>query len=314
MAELNIAIRLDAIPGELRGRANLMRALTSVASLGASSVELCARTTVRPSELSDTGLRQLRKMLDDLNLRVAAVRFQTRHGYDVLEQLDRRVEATKQAMRLAYRLGSSIVVNQIGRVPDPSKVYPVLDSESKPDAEPGRSPGLLSFPFADPESDSARWQTLRAVLDDLGRFGAHVGAMLAAETGTEPGPWLAKLLDASGESFIGVALNPGQLIINRQNLRDAVIALRNRVQFVAAVDGVVDLAAGRGLSVPLGQGTADFPEIIGLLEEVQYRGPYVLGRSPSDFGDRQRGSGSERSPAAMALQELQLGVDYLHAL
>lgn len=307
MAELNIAIRLDAIPGELRGRANLLRGLSTVARLGASSVELCARTTIRPSELSDTGLRQLRKMLDDLNLRVAAVRFQTRRGYDTLDQLDRRVEATKQAMQLAYRLGSSIVVSQIGRVPDPSQV-----KASRPAGD--ESAGAIAAPPPDPDSDLGRWQTLQTVLDDLGRYGAHVGAVLAAETGTEPGSWLAEMLDASDQAFVAAALNPGQLIINRQSVPDAVVALRDRIQLVAAVDGVIDLAAGRGLSVPLGQGTADFPQIIGLLENVQYRGPYVLGRPWGDARDRGRVSAGDASSVDKVLQELRQGVDYLRAM
>jgi sugar phosphate isomerase/epimerase len=33
--------------------------------------------------------------------------------------------------------------------------------------------------------------------------------------------------------------------------------------------------------VPLGQGVADFPELIGMLEDVQYRGRYVVGRADS---------------------------------
>lgn len=301
MPELKIAIRLDAIPGDLKRKADLSRALATASRLGASAVELCARTTFRPPELSDTGLRQLRKMLADLNLRVASVRFQTRRGYDTLDDLDRRVEATKQAMKLAYRLGSPVVVNQIGRVPDPAQVVAKRTAESETTPEKTGDLFTLSRHSDDPEVQ--RWQTLQAVLEDLGRFGSHVGATLAAETGTEPGEWLAELLDASNEAFIGVALNPGQLIINRHRVRDAVTALRHRVAVVAAVDGVLDLAAGRGLSVPLGQGTADFPEIIGRLEEVPYRGPFVLGR-PRD------GSSGSAAPEDV-LDELRQGVAYL---
>ena len=77
--------------------------------IGASAVELDARNEIHPSQLSDTGLRQLRKMLEDLNLKVASLRFQTRRGYDHPQDLDRRVEATKAAMKLAYRLGAPVV-------------------------------------------------------------------------------------------------------------------------------------------------------------------------------------------------------------
>lgn len=235
----------------------LRRALETAARIGASAVELDARNEIHPSQLSDTGLRQLRKLLDDVNLKVASLRFQTRRGYDHLENLDRRVEATKGAMQLAYRLGAPVVVNAIGRVPE---------TEEDP-----------------------RWGSLQSVLQDLGRYGARVGAFLAAETGTEPGETLAKLLDGAVDAFVAVALNPGQLIINRHSVHDAILALKERIQIVCAVDGVLDLAAGRGLSVPLGQGTADFPELIGVLESAQFRGRYVVGRSDSTILELQQG-------------------------
>lgn len=238
-------------------RLPLRRALETAAQIGASAVELDARHEIHPSQLSDTGLRQLRKILDDLNLKVASLRFQTRRGYDIPHQLDRRVEATKAAMQLAYRFGAPVVVNAIGTIPT--------------------------------SEDDPRWSSLQSVLDDLGRYGAKVGAFLAAETGNEPGETLANILNRSSDGFVAAALNPGQLIINRFEVPAAIQALRERIQLVCAVDGVLDLAAGRGLSVPLGQGTADFPQLIGLLENVQYRGRYVVGRAESTTDELRQG-------------------------
>lgn len=265
MAEVKLGIRLESLPLELKRARDLELAFAMAQSLGANAVEIDARETLRPSELSDTGLRQLRKMLDDSNLRVAALRFQTRHGYGHSDGLDRRIDATKAAMEFAYRLGSPLVVNQIGRVPD--------------------------------SKDDSGWQDLRAVLEDLGRFGARVGAFLAAETGTESGEKLAEILEAGEDGFVGVVLNPGALIINRHSVPEAISALANRIQLVRAVDGVVDLAAGRGVSVPLGRGIADFPEILGRLEDTQYRGYFVVGREGVDEDD--------------ALDEISQGIEYL---
>lgn len=251
MAQLNIAVRLDSMGLPIK------RALRTASQIGARFVELDARNSIKPSELSETGLRQLRKMLDDLNLRVAAVRFQTRRGYDNPQDLERRVDATKTAMQFAYDLGCNVVVNQIGLVPD---------SEEHPG-----------------------WSAFQQVIHDLGRYGARIGAFLAAETGTESGEQLAKLLGNADDAFVAVALNPGQLIINRHSVPDAISALKERIQTISAVDGVLDLAAGRGISVPLGQGTADFPQLIGMLEDIQYRGPYIVGRSDSTINELAQG-------------------------
>ncbi len=204
MSEFNLAVRLSALHLPFR------RALESAAQLGATSVEIDARSEIQPSQMSETGLRQLRKMLDDLNLKVAALRFQTRRGYDSLDDLDRRIDATKDTMKLAYRLGAPVVVNSIGQVPE--------------------------------EETDPRWVTLQQVMEDLGRHGAKVGSFLCAETGSESGESLSRLLDSQQDAFVGVAFNPGQLIINRFSASEAIEALKGRIQLVYAVDGVLDLA------------------------------------------------------------------------
>ena len=74
-------------------RMPLRKAIETASQLGASAVEIDARNDIHPSQLSDTGLRQLRKILDDRNLKVSALRFQTRRGYEYTQNLERRIEA-----------------------------------------------------------------------------------------------------------------------------------------------------------------------------------------------------------------------------
>ena len=155
------------------------QALRAAADLGVDAVEIDGRGEFAPRNLSETGLRQLRKILADLRLRVASVSFRTRRGYDTPADLDARVEATKAAMQLAAQLGARTVVNHVGRV------------SSRHD-----------------EFDDS---LLIEVLTDLAHYGNHVGAFLAAETGSESGEDLAHLFDRLPEGTIGVDLNPGNL-------------------------------------------------------------------------------------------------------
>jgi sugar phosphate isomerase/epimerase len=235
------------------------KALLTARELGAEAVEIDARGELRPDDLTQTGVRQLRKMLDDLNLRVCAVTFRTRRGYATLEDLEARIDATKRAMRLAYDLGTPVVVNHIGRVPR--------------------------------ETETQAWDTLLSALSDLGRYGQKVGALLAAETGTESGEELAALIARLPPGSIGVDFNPANLIINGHSPRAAVIALAPHVLHVHAVDATRDLALGRGFEVPLGQGNAEFPELLGILEEQQYRGYLTVTRhnSTSPLDDIRQG-------------------------
>ncbi len=260
MPAQKLAIQLHCLGLPLR------RGLQVASQLGASAVEIDARSELRPGELSQTGMRQFRKLLEDLNLRVAAVRFPTRRGYNVVADLDRRVAATKDAMRLARELGSSLVVNQIGRVPA--------------------------------DTTSPDWSTLTEALTDLGNYGHHVGAILAAETGSEPGEDLARLIKALPDGALGATLNPGNLIINGFETLPAAAALGRNILYVHAKDGVRDRARGRGDEVPLGRGLADFPALLGALEDFSYRGYLCV----------------ERHGAADPAYEIAQAMSYLNSL
>lgn len=216
------------------------RAIQVAADLGAEAVEIDARGELKPHELSRTGVRQIRKLLDDFNLKVSAVSFRTRRGYNIAADLEARIEATRAAMQFAFELGSPVVVNAIGRVP----------------AEP----------------QGTEWELLLQALSELGRASQKTGAVLAADTGSESGADLARLLAALPLGSIGVNFNPGRLIINGFSAQDSVKSLGPHVLHLHAQDGIRDLAQGRGLMVPLGQGSAEFPELLARLEEFQYRG------------------------------------------
>lgn len=244
MPQLKIAVDLACL------RMPFKLALTVAKRLGAAAVEIDARGEINPQELSQSGRRQLRKMLDDLDLRVAAVSFRTRRGYDAAQDLERRIEATKRAMEFAYSLGASLVVNQIGRIPE------------KP--------------------EGPAWTTLFEALADLGGYGQHVGASLAVETGAESGADLARLLAALVPGSLAVCLNPGNLIINGFSPLEAIDALGAEIRYVHAKDGVRDLAQGRGVETPLGRGAADFPALCGALEEHGYRGYWTIQRERSE--------------------------------
>jgi sugar phosphate isomerase/epimerase len=71
-------------------------------------------------------------------------------------------------------------------------------------------------------------------------------------------------------------------VANGFSARSALESLASHVLHVHAKDAVRDLAQGRGMEVPLGRGSVDFPELIGTLEEREYRGYYVIERDRSD--------------------------------
>jgi sugar phosphate isomerase/epimerase len=208
--------------------------------------------------MTQTAVRQLRKLLDDQRLRVCAVSYRTRRGYDVLDELDRRVAGTKQAMQMAQALGASVVVNHIGQIPV--------------------------------EPEGPQWTLLLQVLTDLGRHGQRVGAMLAAQTGSVNGSDLARLLAALPDGSLAVDLDPGQLVMNGFSPLEAIESLSQHIMHVHATDGIHDRNRGRGQEVPLGRGSVDFPAILGALEERGYRGYFTIQRDHSDDAEYEIGA------------------------
>jgi sugar phosphate isomerase/epimerase len=229
-------------------RQPLKQALRTAARLGADGVEIDARTELPAGELSSTGLREFHKLLSDLNLRVSAVAFPTRCGYDVPDDLDRRVQATQAAMRFARELRTDVVINRVGQVPDDA-------------SDPG-------------------FTRLVEALTAIGIFGNHVGARLAAQTAGERPQNLARLLDALPEQTVGIDLHPTGLVLGGQSPREAVEVLGPHVLHVHACDAVRDVA-GRAKEVELGRGVADFADLLGRLTEFDYRGWVTIERRES---------------------------------
>lgn len=239
MLEIKTAIQLASL------RLPLKKALLTAAQLGASAVEIDARNELRPAELSQTGVREIRKMLDDFNLKVSAITFRTRRGYATEQDLQRRIEATHEALRLAYSLGAGVVINHVGTIP------------------PAESP---------------EWNTLLGALNDLGRYGQKAGALLAADTGTEEAPEMLRLLAALPGGSIGVNFNPAQIVMHGYSPSEMARAVGRHVLHVYANDATRDLAMRRGVETPLGRGSVDWPEVLSILEESEYRGWFTIER------------------------------------
>jgi sugar phosphate isomerase/epimerase len=221
-------------------RQPLKTALQTASRLGADGVEIDVRTELPGRDLSQTGLRQLLKMLDELNLRVSAAAFPTRHGYDDPQDLERRVLATQAAMQFAAKLGTDVVINRVGTVPN--------------------------------ESDGTRLGQFLEAITALATYGDRVGARLAAQTVSECPRQLARLLDALPEHALGVDLHPSGLIAAGHSPQEAVEVLGPHILHVHACDAVRDVRTGQASAVELGRGTADLPELLGRLTEFDYRG------------------------------------------
>jgi sugar phosphate isomerase/epimerase len=230
-------------------RQPIRRALETAARLGAAGVEIDARSELRPADVSRTGLREFHKLLSDMGLRVTAVGFPTRRGYDVPDDLERRVLATREAMRFAADLRTDVVIVRAGRVPV--------------------------------ESDTTAFGRLVEAMTALGMYGERIGARLALQTADASPQDLARLIAALPEHSVGVDLQPSGLIHGGHSPLEAIELLGTHVLHVHACDAVRDVATREAVEVELGRGAADFPELLGRLTEFDYRGWVTIERRDS---------------------------------
>ncbi len=236
-------------------RQPLRQALHTASRLGATGVEIDARHELRPSDLSRTGLREFHKLLSDLNLRVSAVAFPTRRGYDDPDDLERRVLATHEAMRFAADLHTDVVINDIGRI------------------------------AAKPEEPS--FQRMIEALTAIAAFGERAGVRLAAQTINSSPQDLARVIAALPAYSTGIDLHPSGMIDAGYSPAEAIEVLGNNVLHIHACDAIRDPSNRRTKEVELGRGSADFPEVLGLLSEFDYRGWVTIERheSPNPIAD-----------------------------
>jgi sugar phosphate isomerase/epimerase len=222
------------------------RAAQTVARLGATGLQIDARNELRPNALGETGRRQFLHHLSELGLKVASLTFPLRRSFYDEDELEARVDATKQVLNFAYQLGAKVVTVRIGKVP--------ADRES-------REYGLL-----------------RDVLDDLAQYSNRVGATLAISPLGDTLEDLANLLGDITQGPLGLDFDPGGFAMAAHDPIAAFRTLHESVINVRIRDGLRDIDV-TGAEVAVGQGDVKWPECLALLDEAHYTGWLTIDRT-----------------------------------
>ncbi|MEQ8837143.1 MAG: TIM barrel protein, partial [Lacipirellulaceae bacterium] len=202
---LPIALQTSCLAPHTMGNKSIKKALHTAAQLEYDGVQIDTRRELLPSELSATGLRQFRKMLDDLNLRVGSVTFPTRRGYGDPADLDRRVQATLEAMKLASELKARTIILLFGEVP---------------------------------ELESPRFSMLVDVLETLGSQGNRLGVSIAGHAPKATNTELEALMNALPEGTCGLDLNPAELIAHGHSPQEYAESQGAHIRHIYANDAV----------------------------------------------------------------------------
>jgi sugar phosphate isomerase/epimerase len=260
MNRFKLGVRLESLHLPLR------RALAEAEKLGVAGVQVDAVGDLAPGQLSQTGRREFRHLLRAHSLELTALGCPLRRGLDTTENQQPRLEHVQQVMELSFDLGPRIVIVQAGRVPR--------------------------------DKDDPRGPVLTASLDVLSRHGDRTGTTLALETGLESGAELRAYLYRFDTGSLAVNFDPANLLLNGHDPYESLRALQGKVVQAHAKDARRSGTSHAAQEVLLGHGDIDWIRLLGVFEEVEYRGWLTIVRD----------SGEER------LADVAAGVAFLRRL
>lgn len=238
-----VALQLEALGQPFR------LAVATASGLGYTGATLAARQAFHPDQLSQTGRREVRHLLQTHQLRLVAVAAPLERGLDEAAELDRRVTYLKRTLDLAFDLGPRLVLLAAGPVPS--------------------------------DANSAVGQQYRDALGDLARHADRVGCLLALEAGLESAPCLRDFLATFNAGSLGVSLDPATLLLRQQSPEEAVRVFAGQLLHVYARDARPRRLDQSSPEAPLGGGDVPWLGFLGALEEVGYAGWLTVKRGPT---------------------------------
>lgn len=219
-------------------RQPVRQSIDTAARSKASGVQFEARHELPVADYPATARRQLLHELDERRLKVAALTFPLRRQLHDPDQLDRRIEAVRNAMQFAAQLRCKILT---------------LDAMRAPAA------------------DSREAQRLDNVLNDLAKFGNHVGVTVTLTPVGEPPDSLIGILNRVRQGPVAVDFDPAGCI---RSGRDPIADLREYAGCVGHLQ-IRDALRGRdgdGKETAVGRGEVDWPALLALVQEIGYVG------------------------------------------
>jgi sugar phosphate isomerase/epimerase len=228
----------------------IRQAIAQAARMGSEAVQVDAVGDLSPDALSETGRREFRNLLRSFNQELAALNVPLRHGLDVAENQQPRLDRVRKAMQLAFDLGARKVVVPCPRIPD------------------------------DPESPRA--QTLRESLLALGPYGDRVGTVLALEIGFDPAEKVRDYLAAFDTGSLKVTYDPANMLVNGHDPLASLAPLQGRVAHVHARDAR-SASLSRGMQeVPVGAGDVEWMAFTATLQVIEYDGFLTVEREQGE--------------------------------
>ncbi len=243
MIALRIAVAADCFPGPLKQR------IFRMAQAGAQGVQFDARSELKPADFSATGRRALLHQLADAGLKVAGLSLPTRRPLYDSQQLDARMNAVKGALQFAAQLKAAAVILSTGRIPE--------------------------------DAESADYKLLCQLLNDLARYGNHVGAALSLTPSSHSATTLSSLIERVTDGPVGVSFDPASFVMTGHDPVESLSQLHALVNHVRVRDALRDLN-GNGIETPVGRGEVEWDHVLAIVAQADYSGWFTADRTTGE--------------------------------
>jgi sugar phosphate isomerase/epimerase len=237
---MRIGVCLEALGLPIR------QALLQTARLGIKGAQFSSLGELSPERLTDTGRRELRNLFKSFDLELTALFCPLRHGIDLFENQEPRLEHVRRVMGLAFELNTRRIVVQFPKIAD------------------------------DPESPRAK--AMADAVRALGLHGDRVGVFVAFEIGFDPAEKVRDYLKSFDVGSLGINYDPVNMMLHGHDPVKNLLPLAGRILQVHARDARLSTVSATAAEVPLGAGDIDWLSFVGSLSAVDYRDWLIVDR------------------------------------
>ena len=225
-------------------RLRIKDGIKTASTLGFKGIQIDAtQRDITPENLSQTGRRELRRIIDLNRLELCALGGELGIGFINENEFDFLINRIKAIINLALDLQTNIITVQIGSIPT--------------------------------ETDSTHWHAVNTAIGEIGRHAENYGCRLAAKISFDNYSTLKDFLKSLYTEGIRLIYDPASLMINNLDPIKGIHELHKYIVHTNLWD-TRQTEEGRNIEVPIGEGILPVEEFVSTLESTGYYGFYVI--------------------------------------
>lgn len=219
-------------------------AIETLRRAGFRHVELTASGDLAPRELTATGRRHLSRFLSTTGVQLTALAVTAAH-----RSIEAQLDAATAGIDMAGELGADVVAVSLSHL------------------------GVRG---------EAVTSDVHALLERLVDRADLTGRVLVLEPGPLDPAATVALIRRLGHPSVRALVDPGRLLADGRDAREALLKLADHVGLARARDALPGTPQHAGRETPLGEGAVDFDEYLAMLRDFGYRRPTLIRRAESD--------------------------------